>query len=161
MPSSSFAPQYWEKNSMPPPTKPQYPLNISEENWAQSPTAPTCVGPREAIIIVSTMDPVVVSRFCSATGTAITATFFRKSRQGKRAFSTFSSSAVYWGYYRRGTGRDAMGTIIKKGMPPGGIPLSVIGFTGVWHQRPSTLSLATGPALPYRPSMISSALGSR
>ena len=87
MPSSSFAPQYWEKNSMPPPTKPQYPLNIREENWAHSPTAPTCVWPREAIIMVSTMEPVVVRRFCSATGTAITAIFFRNFSRDNAGFS--------------------------------------------------------------------------
>ena len=78
---SSFAPQYCEKNSMPPPTKPQYPENISDENWAQRPTAPTDVSPSGAIIIVSTMLPVVVRRFCSATGMAITARFRRKFPQ--------------------------------------------------------------------------------
>ena len=66
---------------MPPPTKPQYPENMRDENWAQRPTAPTSVVPREAIIIVSTMEPVVVSRFCSATGIAMTAIFFRKEDQ--------------------------------------------------------------------------------
>ena len=70
---------------MPPPTKPQNPANISDENWAHSPTAPTWVLPSEAIIIVSTIAPVVVSRFCSAIGPAITATRRMKSRQGKGA----------------------------------------------------------------------------
>ena len=95
MPSSSFAPKYWAKNSMPPPTKPQYPLNIRDENCAQRPTAPTSVCPRDAIIIVSTMDPVVVSRFCSATGTAITATLRRKLPQANRLFidSAFRAGA--------------------------------------------------------------------
>ena len=68
---------------MPPPTKPQKQANSSDENWAHSPTAPTWVLPRVAIIIVSTIDPVVVNRFCSAMGTAITATRRMKSRQGK------------------------------------------------------------------------------
>ena len=77
---------------MPPPTNPQYPENIREENCAQRPTAPTSVCPREAIIIVSTMEPVVVSRFCSATGTAITAIFFRNDPQGYRAFVIRDSS---------------------------------------------------------------------
>ena len=85
MPSSSFAPKYWEKKSIPPPTNPQYPLNIREENCAQRPTAPTSICPREAIIIVSIIEAVVVRRFCIATGTAITATFFMKEGQSKRA----------------------------------------------------------------------------
>ena len=86
MPSSSFAPQYCEKNSMPPPTKPQYPANSSEENCAQSPMEPTAFSPSGAIIMVSIMLPVVVSRFCRATGMAITAIFFRKERHGKFVF---------------------------------------------------------------------------
>ena len=92
MPFSSFAPQYCEKNSMPPPTKPQYPENISDENCAHRPTAPTAVSPSGAIIIVSTMLPVVVSRFCSATGMAITARLRRKAphRNPAFVFNTFS-----------------------------------------------------------------------
>ena len=50
---------------------------MSEENWAQRPTAPTVFSPREAIIMVSTMEPVVVSRFCRATGMAMIATRLR------------------------------------------------------------------------------------
>ena len=54
---------------------------MSEENCAHSPTAPSVVSPSGAIIMVSTMEPVVVSRFCSATGMAITATLFTKRPQ--------------------------------------------------------------------------------
>ena len=36
--------------------------------------------------MVSTMEQVVVSRFCSATGIAMTAIFFRKEAQGKLLF---------------------------------------------------------------------------
>ena len=67
---------------MPPPTNPQNAANIREENCAHRPTAPTSGLPSDEIIMVSTMEPVVDSRFCSATGTAITAIFFRNAFQG-------------------------------------------------------------------------------
>ena len=47
------------------------------------------------------MDPVVVSRFCRATGTAIMATFFIKLRQGNREIS-YRNHADY--VYSRGSG---------------------------------------------------------
>ena len=51
---------------------------ILHDAGAQSPTAPTAFSPCFASMIVSTMLPVVVSRFCSATGTAIIAICLRK-----------------------------------------------------------------------------------
>ena len=65
---------------------------MSDENCAHSPTAPTLVSPKGAIIMVSTMLPVVVSRFCSATGTAIAATFLMKSFQLNRVFIRYAAS---------------------------------------------------------------------
>ena len=64
--------------------------NISDENWAHRPTAPTLIAPSPAIIMVSIMLPVVISRFCRATGRAIAAVFPRNSRQGNLSFTVFS-----------------------------------------------------------------------
>ena len=80
MPSSFPAPQYWAKKSMPPPTKPQNPENRRLENWAQRPTAPTVFCPIVPSIMVSTMLPVVVRTFCSATGSAMVITMERSCR---------------------------------------------------------------------------------
>ena len=59
---------------------PQYPENMRLVNWAQSPTAPTSVSPRRPSMMVSTMLPVVDSRFCSATGIAMAMTMERSFR---------------------------------------------------------------------------------